>query len=112
MIPTKLFWSACVPTRIAIALLAPCVSKKIAVVLSLIVGLSFLYLYLVPTKMADQQLKWAGEDNIWWNHLRPVHGILWILYALNRQQGDKQASRFLWYDVIVGSISELSHRGF
>jgi hypothetical protein len=51
-------------------------------------------------------------DKIWWNKLRPVHSLLYFLFAYNAINGNRNAWKFLLLDVIIGLISFLSFHYF
>ena len=65
-------------------------------------AIGFFYLYLSGSR------KTGGEvfgDKIWWNDLRPIHGLLYFLFAYNAINGNKSAWIYLLIDVIIGLIS-------
>jgi len=59
----------------------------------------FSYLFLSGTR------KWTGAfgEKIWWNSLRPVHAILYLLFAILAIQGKREAWIFLLMDVCIGT---------
>jgi hypothetical protein len=74
--------------------------------LALLPAIGFMYIYLTGTR------KTGGEvfgEKIWWNHLRPIHAILYLLFAYNAIIGNKQAWIYLLIDVLLGFISFLAH---
>ena len=44
---------------------------------------------------------------LWWNDLRPIHGLLYFLFAYNAIQGNRHAWIYLLFDVLVGSVAFL-----
>ena len=44
---------------------------------------------------------------IWWNNLRPVHGTLWLLFAIYALRKNRNAWLFLFADVLIGLFSFL-----
>ena len=77
--------------------------------LAIPIGLSFMYLYFVGNEKADSQLEWLGDKKIWWNDLRPVHGFLYLLFAVYAIQQKDFAWMVLLVDVIIGLSAWLIH---
>ncbi len=72
--------------------------------MALLPAIGFMYIYL--TEIRNTCLGAFGGE-IWWNHLRPVHSILYFLFAYNAIIGNKNAWIYLLADVLVGLISFL-----
>ena len=72
--------------------------------LALLPGIGFMYIYL--TGIRNIGLGAFGEK-IWWNNLRPIHSILYLLFAYNAIIGNKRAWIYLLVDVLIGLISFL-----
>jgi hypothetical protein len=72
--------------------------------LALLPAIGFMYIYLTGSRKTGPET--LGE-NIWWNKLRPLHSILYFLFAYNAIQGNKQSWIYLLVDVLVGLISFL-----
>ncbi len=71
-------------------------------VVALCIAIGFMYIFLTGSR------KTGGEifgDKIWWNDLRPIHSILYFLFAYNAIQQTKQAWIFLAIDVCIGFVS-------
>jgi len=65
-------------------------------------AIGFFYLFLSGAR------KTGGEvfgNKIWWDNLRPLHGLLYSLFAYNAIIGNKSAWIYLLVDVIIGLIS-------
>ena len=43
-------------------------------------------------------------NKIWWNLLRPIHGILYLLFAYNALNKNNNSWIYLMIDVIIGLI--------
>jgi hypothetical protein len=71
--------------------------------LALLPATGFMYIYLTGVRTG---LGGFGQK-IWWNHLRPVHSILYFLFAYNAITGNKNAWIYLLIDVLVALISFL-----
>ena len=79
------FLFGCILARTILVLMAKNLNKeylKIMGYLALPIGLSFIYLYFFGNQRADSQLEWLGDKKIWWNQMRLVHGLIWLLFAV------------------------------
>jgi len=74
--------------------------------LALAPAIGFIYIYLTGTRKTGAEV--FGEK-IWWNNLRPIHSILYFLFAYNAIIGNKQSWKYLLVDVLIGLISFLIH---
>jgi hypothetical protein len=73
---------------------------------ALVLAIAFMYLYVTGARKTGPEV---FGDKIWWNDLRPVHSILYFLFAYNAIIGNKQAWIYLLVDVVFGLLSFLSH---
>ena len=106
------FIFGCILVRTILVLLAKNLNKnyvKLMGYIAIPIGLSFWYLYLVGNARADAQLEWLGDKKVWWNELRPIHGTIYLLFALFAIQQKSFAWMFLALDVIIGLIAWLYH---
>jgi hypothetical protein len=67
-------------------------------------AIGFFYLYLTDSRKTGFEV---FGDKIWWNNLRPIHGIMYILFSYNAIKGNKFAWIYLLVDVIIGLVSFL-----
>jgi hypothetical protein len=74
--------------------------------LALLPATGFLYIYLTGSRKTGPET--MGEK-IWWNKLRPVHSLLYFLFAYAAINSNPQAWLYLLADVLVGLISFLIH---
>ena len=72
--------------------------------LALLPAIGFMYIYLTGSRTTGREV---FGDKIWWNNLRPIHSILYFLFAYNAIIGNKQAWIYLMVDVLFGLISFL-----
>ena len=72
--------------------------------LALVPALGFIYIYLTGSRKTGAEV---FGDKIWWNSLRPIHSILYFMFAYNAIIGNKQAWIYLLVDVLIGLISFL-----
>ena len=102
-----LFWIGCIGTRLFIVFLAykyyaNAVFMKVLASLALIPAIGFFVIYFFGLRKRGLEV---GGELIWWNHLRPVHGILWLSFAISAFLGYKYAWVFLLVDTIVGMLA-------
>jgi hypothetical protein len=70
--------------------------------LALLPAIGFMYIYLTGTR------KTGGEvfgEKIWWNDLRPLHSLLYFLFAYNAIIGNRNSWIYLLIDVLIGFTS-------
>ena len=72
--------------------------------LALLPAIGFMYIYLTGSRKTGPE---TFGEKIWWNNLRPVHSILYFLFAYNAIIGNTQAWMYLLADVLIGLISFL-----
>lgn len=102
-----LFLFGCIPTR----LLFVYVAKNVSLVqlrrlgyLALLPAVGFVYLYFSGARPSGPE---TFGEKIWWNALRPLHALLYFLFAYQAIQGVPTAWIYLFVDVIVGLTSFL-----
>lgn len=65
-----------------------------------------MYIYLTGSRQTGVEVL---GDKIWWNNLRPLHALLYGLFAYNAIKGNPNSWIFLFLDVIIGLISFLTY---
>lgn len=109
------FLFGCILARTILVIIAKNIDKKYLELLgyaSILIGLSFMYLYFIGNARADAQLEWLGDKKVWWNDLRPIHGGLYILFGALAIKQKECAWIVLLIDVIIGLLSWLIHHKF
>ena len=103
-----LFLVGCIGTRSLLVYLAKNVNAanlKYMGYLSLLPAIGFFYLFLTGSRKTGAEV---FGDKIWWSNLRPVHGLIYLLFSYNAINGNLNAWIYLLVDVIIGLISFLS----
>jgi hypothetical protein len=103
-----LFLIACIGTRSFFVYLAKIANKNYLQYMGylfLLPAIGFFYLFLTGSRKTGAEV---FGDKIWWNDLRPLHGLLYMLFVYNAINGSKFAWIFLLIDVIIGLVSFLS----
>jgi hypothetical protein len=104
-----MFLIGCIGVRSLLVVIAKYINIKYLKYLgylALVPAVGFIYIYLTGSR------KTGGEtfgEKIWWNNLRPVHAILYLLFAYNAIIGNKRAWIYLLADVLFGLLSFLIH---
>jgi hypothetical protein len=73
--------------------------------LALLPAVGFIYIYVTGSRKTGAEV--FGEK-IWWNNLRPLHALLYGLFAYNAINKNQDAWIYLLVDVIIGLFSFLS----
>ncbi len=72
---------------------------------TLLISIGFIYIYITKSRKRAIEL---NNKKIWWNALRPIHGILYLLFSIAAIN-----SYNLWYllllDVMIGVIAYFIH---
>ena len=104
-----LFLIGCIGTRSLFVVIAKYINVKYLKYLgyvALLPAIGFMYIYLTGSRETGAEV--FGEK-IWWNDLRPIHSILYFLFAYNAIMGNKQSWIYLLVDVLFGLVSFLIH---
>ncbi len=103
-----LFLFGCIGTRSLLVYIAKTTNKTLLMFLgflALLPAIGFFYLFFSGTRKTGPEV---FGDKIWWNDLRPIHGLLYSLFAYNAIIGNINAWIYLLVDVIFGLTSFLS----
>ena len=102
-----LFLFGCIVTRSLLVYLAKTTNKSFLMFLgylALLHAIGFLYLFFSGSRKTGTEV---FGDKIWWNNLRPIHGLLYLLFAYNAIIGNINAWIYLLVDVLLGLASFL-----
>ncbi len=100
-----LFIFGCIFVRTLFVIIAKNISLKYLPYLgylALLPSIGFFYIYLTGTRKTGAEV---FGDKIWWNDLRPIHGLLYALFAYNAINKNIYSWVYLLIDVIIGLIS-------
>jgi hypothetical protein len=105
-----LFVVGCLGSRAAIANLARVRPDLLPSMGRLALGpaLGFALIYLFKLRPAGREV--FPDTQIWWDHVRPVHAVLWGLFAHYAIQQHPEAWRFLAVDTALGAAVWYRHR--
>jgi hypothetical protein len=74
--------------------------------LALLPAFGFIYIYITGSRKTGPEV---FGDKIWWNYLRPIHSLLYFLFAYNAINGNPHSWMFLLADVLIGLINFVIH---
>jgi hypothetical protein len=98
-----LLFSMCIIVRIFLVILAKNINTKYLPILgylALIPAFGFLYRYLSGTRKTGI----LGQPS-WWNNLRPIHALLYLLFAIYAINKSDKSYILLLIDVIIGIMA-------
>lgn len=102
-----LFLVGCIGTRSLLVYFAKTTNKQLLSYLgylTLLPAIGFFYFYFTGTRQTGAE---TFGDVIWWNNLRPIHGILYFLFAVNAIYSNSYAWVYLFIDTFLGLVSFL-----
>ena len=102
-----LFLFGCIGVRSLFVIIAKNISLKYLPILgylALLPAIGFIYIYATGSRKTGME---TFGEKIWWNNLRPIHALLYLLFAYNAIIGNKHAWIYLFIDVTLGLISFL-----
>ena len=102
-----MFLIGCIGVRSLFVIIAKYVNTqylKYMGYIALLPAIGFIYIYLTGSRKTGPE---TFGEKIWWNNLRPIHSILYFLFAYNAINGNKQSWIYLLVDVLFGLISFL-----
>ena len=100
------FLCGCVLLRTIFALIAKNNVQYLPIMgtIALIPAIGFFYIYATGSRPTGQEV--FGEK-IWWNDLRPIHGLLYTLFGISALQQNPNSWIILLFDVIIGLVAFL-----
>ena len=102
-----LFLIGCIGTRSLFVYLAKIANRtylQYMGYLSILPAIGFFYLFFTDSRKTGPEV---FGDKIWWNNLRPIHGLMYSLFAYHAINGNPFAWIYLLIDVIIGLVSFL-----
>ena len=104
-----LFIFGCILTRLVLTFIIKNLKQnylQIAGYIALIPAIGFLTIYFLNLRKTGREV---FGDKIWWNDIRPIHGILYLIFAYLAINKNKNAWVVLLIDVIFGFIMFINH---
>ena len=104
-----LFLIGCIGSRTLFAIIA----KKINIAylpilgyIALLPAFGFLYIFITGSRKTGLEV---GGDKIWWNSLRPIHSLLYFIFAYYAITKNSHAWKVLALDVSFGLLAFIYH---
>jgi len=100
-----LFIGGCILVRGLLVVVAKRTQRKnlpILGYLALIPAIGFTYIYLTDSRKTGPEVM---GDKIWWNDLRPIHALLFFLFAYEAINYKTESYKYLLFDVILGLLA-------
>lgn len=103
-----LFLYGCIGTRLLMTYLAMVFTEYLPYMgyIATIISAGFFYIYFTGSRPTGIE---TGGKPIWWNHLRPIHGFLYGLFAYLAITGNKSAWMVLFADTMFGLTVGILH---
>jgi hypothetical protein len=104
-----MFLIGCIGSRVLFAIIA----KKINIAylpilgyIALLPAIGFLYIFITGSRQTGLEV---GGDKIWWNSLRPIHSLLYFMFAYYAITQNSHAWKILAVDVSFGLLAFIYH---
>ena len=111
-----LFLMLCIPTRFGIAYLSylysdPRNRSTVSHLFALVLGVTALVWLALFLKLISRGSGFEAPNNrIWWNYLRPVHALLYLLYILHYVTKRSNGWIFMAADPVIGLSFSLANK--
>lgn len=106
-----LFLLGCIGVRYALTFVAKTQPEFLPLMgkLAFLPAVGFMVIYLFGLRKTGAET--LGQP-IWWNHLRPVHGTLWFVFAILAMNENRDAWKVLFTDTTIGLLAWVDHWRF
>tara|TARA_B110001469_G_C9571027_1_gene283133 strand:- start:716 stop:1066 length:351 start_codon:yes stop_codon:yes gene_type:complete len=104
-----LFLLLCIPIRLLLVYIAKTINNKHLPYLGwilLIPAIGFLYIYASNSRKTGLEV---FGNKIWWNDLRPIHGMNYLIFSILAINKYKKSWIILLIDVLIGLLSFFIH---
>ena len=103
------FWFGCIPFRFLLAIIAYIIPTKFLphmTPFTMIPAIAFLFMYTFSIKESKNS-RGFFNGKIWWTHLRPIHGVLYLLFSIYALKKHHFAYKILVLDTIIAVGAKL-----
>ena len=104
-----LFLVGCIGTRLLLVYISKNIDKQYLPYLgylAMIPAIGFTYIFLTGSRKTGAEV---FGDKIWWNNLRPIHALLYAIFAYNAINKNIESWKILLLDVSIGLTSFLAY---
>ena len=104
---TAIFLIGCIGTRLFFTYLAMTFTAFLPYMgyIAALISAGFFYIYFTGSRPTGLE---TGGKPIWWNHLRPLHGFLYGLFAYGAIIGRTDSWKVLFADTMIGLFAFLN----
>jgi hypothetical protein len=101
-----LFLFGCIVIRFLFVYIAKNYTKYLSIMgfFAILISLGLFFVYFTNSRQTGREV---FGDKIWWHHLRPIHALLYLLFAIFAIRNISYSWIFLLLDVIIGLSSFL-----
>jgi hypothetical protein len=101
-----LFLFGCILVRTILVIIAKTHQEYLPAMgcLAFIPAIGFFYIYANNKRQTGDEV---FGSQIWWNDLRPIHGLLYTLFGISAIQQNPNSWIILLFDVIIGFVAFL-----
>lgn len=102
-----LFLFGCIVARLSLVYISKTYTSYLRFLglVAIVISIGFFSIYITGSRKTGLE---TGGEPIWWNNLRPVHGLLYLLFAILALQKNEKAWVVLLVDVILGLMAFLT----
>ena len=102
-----LFLFGCILVRTILVIIAKNNQDYLPIMgsLAFIPAIGFFYIYANSLRQTGNEVL---GGHIWWNDLRPIHGLLYFLFGISALQKNPNSWLILLFDVIIGLTAFLN----
>ena len=105
-----LFLVACMSVRLLFAYVAKIINTTLLRYMGYVILILSLGMFYSYATMKLPGVGAFGGTN-WWNNLRPLHGVLYLLFSYHAIQGHTYAWMYLAIDALIGFTIFVIHYG-
>lgn len=103
-----LFLVGCIGIRLLLVYIAKTVNLTLLRYMGYLLLLPGFGLFYIYARMQSPGVGAFG-GHIWWNQLRPIHGLLYLLFSYHAILGHPYAWMYLLVDVVFGFAMFVTH---
>lgn len=96
-----IFLIFCIGTRFALAYIAKTYPKREYAYPAILLTIAWMLIWSFSLRETGQEVL-SDDKKIWWNNMRPLHAILYALFAYNIYYLNNFAYKFLVVDALLG----------
>ena len=100
----SVFWRVCIPVRLGIATMVWFLPDRWLPLVGLVAIIGAVYLMYRFLTFEAKQEGIFGQPVVW-NHLRPMHALVWVVFAYLAFMKNPHAKILQFGDVLLGAVA-------